>query len=176
MRRHDDVPARACFTAGALLLAGVFGGPAEARCQDAPKARVDWTGCSKPQLMLSKDDLSGAVFTKSEVNRSDFTGADLTGVDMSKAELARVIFSNAKLAGVNFSYANLSRARLSGADRSGVQMGGAHLYQTQLDGADLSRAAGLKQAQLDLACGTKNTKLPQGLNTPKGWPCVEEDD
>jgi hypothetical protein len=34
----------------------------------------------------------------------------------------------------------------------------------------------LAQAQIDLACGTPQTKLPAGLVAAKHWPCSTEDD
>ena len=77
------------------------------------------------------------------------------------------------LSGVNFSYANLTRANLIGVDLDGVTMTGAYLYLTSLRGANLSRASGLMQAQIDLACGTAETKLPAGLKAPKDWPCSD---
>jgi uncharacterized protein YjbI with pentapeptide repeats len=252
MRHHAG---RARNLAGALLFLACAG-PAAARCGDAPGPKVDWTGCSKPQLMLGNDDLTGGVFSKavlnftdfagaklagarfdeaelslakfqgadlaganlvkavawranftkanlekanfttaqmsrslfvqaklaganfskSELNRSDLTGADLSGADLSKAELARVNFTDAKLSGVDFDDSNLSRARLAGLDLSGVKMAGAHLFRTQLRGANLSRATGLTQPQLDIACGGPDTRLPAGLNPPKGWPCQEDDE
>ncbi|MGO4707330.1 pentapeptide repeat-containing protein [Microvirga sp. 2MCAF38] len=233
-----------------------FASVAHATCQDAPNPGVNWMNCSKTQLILADDDLSGGIFSrahltftdfsdanlrgaklneaeisrarfegadlsgadlskavgwrvdfnnanlanvnfssvdvgranftgakiagsnfsKAEVNRSDFTGADLTGVDMSRAEAARVIFSNAKMAGMNFSYTNLSRAKLDGQDLTEVDMSRAYLFMTQIRGTNLSRAIGLTQEQLALACGTSETKLPQGLIAPKIWPCPEGDD
>ena len=136
MLRLGNRLGRATFPVVVLLVALAHGSPAQARCQDSPKPRVDWTGCSKPQLMLSKDDLTGAVFTKAALTGTEFVGAKLAGAKLEDAEISHARF----------------------------------------DGADLSRTAGLKQAQLDLACGTKTTKLPPGLTAPKGWPCVEEDD
>jgi uncharacterized protein YjbI with pentapeptide repeats len=92
---------------------------------------------------------------------------------MSKAELARTVLSNAKVSGVSFSYSNLGRADLRGLDLSGVDLTGSYLFLTLLGGADLSRAKGLEQEQLDLACGTSETKLPAGLARPQNWPCGE---
>jgi hypothetical protein len=45
-----------------------------------------------------------------------------------------------------------------------------------LSGANLSASKGLTQAQLDIACGSPETKLPAGLSQPKSWPCQEEAD
>jgi uncharacterized protein YjbI with pentapeptide repeats len=95
---------------------------------------------------------------------------------MSKAELARVLFQSARVTGVDFSFSNLSRARLDGLDLQGANLTGSYLYLTQLGGANLSGVTGLTQAQVDIACGTAQTKLPAGLAPPKGWPCKEEED
>ena len=91
-----------------------------------------------------------------------------------KAELVRAVFQNTGLTGVDFSYANLSRANLNGAQLKGVNLTQSYLYLTQLSGADLSGALGLTQAQIDIACGTTETKLPTGLVQPSSWPCAEE--
>jgi uncharacterized protein YjbI with pentapeptide repeats len=117
--------------------------------------------------------LTGASFAKAEVNRSTFEGADLTGADMSKAELARTSFKGAKAGGGNFSYSNLARVDLRGVPLPGVKLTGTYLYLTLVAGADLSQVAGLKQEQLDLACGSPETKLPPGLKAPQNWPCSE---
>src|SRR3954471_19789957 len=120
--------------------------------------------------------LAGANVRKAEVNRADFSRADLTGADLSKAEVARAVFTNANLSGVRFSYADLARANLNGLDLAGVDFTGAYLFLTQVKGADLSRAVGLTQAQLALACGTSETKLPSGMVEPDTWPCPPESD
>jgi uncharacterized protein YjbI with pentapeptide repeats len=67
----------------------------------------------------------------------------------------------------------LARADLRGVPLSGVNLTGAYLYLTLVSGADLSQVTGLKQEQLDLACGSNETKLPPGLKAPQGWPCSE---
>ena len=76
---------------GGLLLA--FTTPAMASCQDPPKARVDWTGCHKPQLMLGNDDLTGAVFAKASLNGTDFTGTKLAEAKFAEAFAGFIFFS-----------------------------------------------------------------------------------
>ena len=119
---------------------------------------------------------AGGNFLKAELNRSDFSGANLERATMTKAELARVIFQHARLTGVDFSYSNLSRAQLQGAVLQDVTMTGSYLYLTQLGGVDLSAVKGLTQAQIDIACGDAQTRLPDGLTAPKTWPCSGDDD
>ena len=114
----------------------------------------------------------GAVFTSAELQRADFTGANLTGADFQKAELGRVDFSKAILAGTSFPMANLSRALLQEATFQGpIDLTGAFMFLTRIEGIDLTKATGLQQTQVDLACGDANTKLPAGLKAPASWPC-----
>ena len=63
------------------------------------------------------------------------------------------------LHGADFTGANLAHANLAHADLTN-----ATLAVASIKGADLSTAKGLTQAQLDLACGDKETKRPEGLH------------
>ena len=76
---------------------------------------------------------------------------------------------------MRFSYSNLARSDLSKLNLAGVDLAGAYLFQAQIGGTDLARATGLRQDQLDLACGSADTKLPPGLARPKGWPCQADE-
>jgi uncharacterized protein YjbI with pentapeptide repeats len=109
---------------GCLLLA--FTTPAMASCQDPSKARVDWTGCHKPQLMLGNDDLTGAVFAKASLNGTDFAGAKLAGAKFAEAELSFVKFAGADLSGADFTKAvawraNFTKAKLEKANFTTAQ-------------------------------------------------------
>jgi len=137
---------------------------------------VQFAGSEFSRSKFVDANLSGSVFFNSELNRSDFKGANLSGADMSKAELARVKLADAKISGVNFTYSNLSRADLSGADLGEANFTGSYLFLTRFAGSDLSRATGLIQAQIDIACGSAETKLPAGLTAPSTWPCPDYDD
>ena len=64
---------------------------------------------------------------------------------------------------------------MTGLDLAGVNLQGAYLYRTELGGANLGRATGLTQAQIDIACGGPDTKLPAGLTLPAAWPCRGDD-
>ena len=103
-------------------------------------------------------DLHGADLSNQCVKGGDLTGADFSGVNahymcMSLANFTRVNFKGADLTGANLAHSNLTDADLTGAV----------LDITSIKGADLSRAKGLTQAQLDQACGDKDTKVPAGL-------------
>ena len=119
----------------------------------------------------------GASFAGAESQRADFTGANLTGADFQKAELGRANFGRATITGTSFPMANLSRAEMRGTTFEGpIDLTDAFLFLTRLEGLDLSKATGLQQQQIDLACGDAKTKLPAGLKAPATWPCKFEDD
>lgn len=120
-------------------------------------------------------DLAGANFTKSEMQRADFTRAKLNGIDFEKSELGRAVFTEAAIDGTRFRYSNLARADFRKARfETAIDFEGAYLYRTRFEGVDLSKAKGIAQWQIDLACGDASTKLPQGINPASGWPCAEE--
>ena len=113
-----------------------------------------------------------ASFASAELQRADFTGADLTGADFQKSELGRANFQDATITGTSFAFANLARAELQGAKYEGpIDFTGAFTFITRFDGLDLSQAKGLTQSQVDEACGTAETKLPEGLKPGAKWPC-----
>ena len=121
---------------------------------------------------FSSIDAQGAVFASAEMQRSNFTGANLVNVDFTKAELGRAEFKDADITGSKFALANLARADLSAAKFTGpIDFTDSFFFLTRIDGLDLSAATGLAQWQIDMSCGTSETKLPAGLNTPSGWPC-----
>lgn len=118
----------------------------------------------------------GASFASAELQRADFTDADLTGANFEKAELGRAIFTNAIVTGSRFAQANLSRVHLNEAKIEGpIDYAGAFLFLTRIEGMDLSQATGLQQSQIDQACGDADTKLPDSLKAPSGWPCPPAD-
>src|SRR3954465_729889 len=137
---------------------------------------ADLSGTNLSRAIFTEAKASAGNFSKSEVSRADFSRADLTGADLSKAEAARAVFTDANLSGVRFNYSDLARATLNGLDLAGVDFTGAYLFLTQLKAADLSRAFGLTQDQLALACGTNETKLPARMVQPDSWPCSAENE
>lgn len=124
---------------------------------------------------LSGISASGSTFVSSEMQRSNFSDADLTNVDFTKAELGRAIFYKAKLANTRFALVNLSRATFHNVEMNGpVDFTNAFLFLTRIEGVDLSKATGLEQDQIALACGDDRTVLPEGLKAPPSWPCEDE--
>jgi len=146
-----------------MLLGVCISAPAYASCSDKPKPNVDWTKCTKMQLVLRNNDLSGAVLQRTNLSSTDLAGAklqgavlvetiidrarlaeaDLTGSDMTKAQGSRANFQKANLAGVTLAKSELlradfSEANLENADLSKAELGRALFVEANLNGADFS--------------------------------------
>lgn len=121
---------------------------------------------------MSRISAVDASFVNAEMQRVNLKAANLAGADFTKAELGRVNFEKAILTGAKFNLANMSRVSLNNARLDGgVDFGEAFMFRTRIEGVDLSTAKGLKQDQVDLACGDSQTRLPLGLTAPSDWPC-----
>ncbi len=89
----------------------------------------------------------------------DFTGATFRGANLAGADLRQAYLGGADLRGADLRGARLAGARLDRAD-----LNGAHL-----EGVDLGGAKGLRQEQLNGACGDRDVSLPPDLKRPGHW-------
>ena len=127
------------------------------------------------RVSFKNSDLSQSMFQKSEMLRVNFNGANLTGTNFSKSEAGRSQFENATMGNNDFSFSNLARADFRKAKIKGpLKLEGAFLFQTRIEGVDISKAIGLAQWQVDMACGDEETLLPEGLTRPDEWGCEGE--
>jgi uncharacterized protein YjbI with pentapeptide repeats len=146
----------------------------------ASLAKADAVGANFSKIEGYRAELpginaKGASFGGAEMQRANFDKAQLQDADFTKAELGRANFQKATLGNTAFATANLSRAVFQGAHMEGpVDFTNAFLFLTRIEGVDLSQATGLKQEQVDLACGNDKTVLPAGLTIPLSWPCDSE--
>src|SRR5215216_4493516 len=85
------------------LLALALTQSAAARCQDAPRPRVDWAGCSRNLLMLGGDDLTEGVFSRAILTSKDFRRSKLARAKLTEAELSFTRFEEADLSGAELS-------------------------------------------------------------------------
>jgi uncharacterized protein YjbI with pentapeptide repeats len=109
---------------------------------------VDCVGCN----------LQGADLTNTCVKAHDLTGANFDGANASLMCMSFANFTNVTFRGTDLSAANLAGAKMDGADLTGAKTS-----ITSFLGTDLSHTKGLTQAQIDVACSDKATKLPAGL-------------
>ena len=59
------------------------------------------------------------------------------------------------------------------ANLAGASFKHTYVYWARFAGVDLSQAKDLTQAQINMACGDAQTKLPAGLTAPTQWPCTD---
>lgn len=145
-----------------FLLAAIFAFTPLAAVQAENPAQVV---SLKQTMACAGCDLSGAHLRVARLPGADLAGADLSQADLISADLGRT-----NLTGANLTNANLIRASLVGANLTGTRMAGANLTRTHIEDTDLTAAIGLTQAQLRLACGNANTKLPTGFTVK---PCLQ---
>ena len=115
--------------------------------------------------------MPGAVLADATLTEAHLSNAKLAEANLSRANLSRAIFSNSDFKGAQFNNANLTGAQFQGGQFQNARFDGTILIDAKLENADFSganmfRAQGLKQAQLDEACGDERTRLPAGLSLP----------
>jgi uncharacterized protein YjbI with pentapeptide repeats len=123
--------------------------------------RVEGNGVTMPR----------AVFEDATLTEAKLPNSKMADANLSRADLSRATFTNSDFARARFDSANLTDGQFQGGQFQGAFFPGAILSDSQFDGAnfsgaDLSSSQGLKQTQLDVACGNEKTRLPVGLSLP----------
>lgn len=157
----------AAATLGAALFAAH---PVSA--QNAGQIAAVRNGANCPRCNLFQADLSNLT-----LKGKNLAGARLRQADLSTAVMNRTSFAGgdlrdvnaygAVLSGASFARADLTNASFVGAYLQGANFTGARLVGVNFSGAEMGRAAGLKQSQLNQACGDDSTLLPRGLSIPR---------
>lgn len=142
-----------------LDLAPAYGGV----CENCDLSGRILTGARMTHSNFSRSDFSNAVLVRADASHSEFEGADFTQADLTRTRLVDASCPQAR-----FDRARLQQANARGADFTRANFGAAdvthmNLEDADLSGADLRNARGLTQAQLDEACGDRQTRLPRGL-------------
>ena len=137
---------------------------------------VNLNGANLQDATLTEAKLGDSVFIgtnfrRADLSRGEFQGGDFRQTTFERATATDVNFQNTNFAEAKLDHINLNKATLDGGNFKGVTFGNAILVDatmmaTDLSDADLSLTQGLKQEQLNAACGNVNTKLPYGLSIP----------
>jgi len=137
-------------------------------------ARCDLSGRTLTGMTLRDSNFAGAQFNRSNLSGGNFDRSNLSDTQFKRAFLARVEGQSVNMANASFQDATMTEAKfddaiLDGAKFYNVEFGNAVLIGATMDGADFSKAdlsevQGLQQAQLDMACGDSETRLPIGLS------------
>ena len=137
---------------------------------------VNLNGANLSDATLTEANLGDSIFIGTDFKRADLTRGQFRGGDFRKTSFERAIASNVNFENTNFTGAkldhiNLHKANLQGAQFNEATFGNAILLEANLTDANLtdanmSQVQGLKQDQLDRACGNANTRLPYGFSVP----------
>jgi uncharacterized protein YjbI with pentapeptide repeats len=142
--------------AGAVLLAVGANDPAQAGdCNNVAAPGLDWSGCSKTNIMLQGNDLHGANLAETHFDSTDLSNADLTSANLEKATLVRAWLKNAHADAANFARIEAYRSDFSNASAKGASFANAELQRAEFGGAQLTNAdfqkAELGRADFDKA-------------------------
>ena len=123
------------------------------------------TGADLAGISLRHADAEGAFLVRADLRRADLRAANLRRANLESAKLRGADLRGADLTGASLQVADLRGADFRGARLSRAKFQGARLEAADLRGADLRFAQlrgsrGLVPAQLDDACGNKETGLP----------------
>ena len=121
-------------------LSTLFSVPSFAGCSDKPKPKVDWTKCTKTQLVLQNKDLSGAVLSHANLSKTDLMRANLQGVSLDHAVIDRARLQEADLMGANLTMVQGIKANFQEANLAGVRFRGAELLRADFSNANLEKA------------------------------------
>ena len=132
---------------------------------------ADLQDATLTEAKLNESIFIGGNFRRADLTRGQFQGGDFRQTTFQRATATDVNFQNGNFAEAKLDHINLNKATLDGGNFKGVTFGNAILLDatmmaTDLSDADLSMTQGLKQEQLNAACGNMNTRLPLGLSVP----------
>jgi uncharacterized protein YjbI with pentapeptide repeats len=155
-----------------VLALSLFAAPALA--QNAGEIAKVQNGGSCPHCNLFQADLgnkvlkdrnlAGARLRQADVSLSVLNGSNLARADLRDLNAYGALFVRTDMRG-----ADLTNASVVGAMLDGANLRDAKLNGVNFSGAQMAKAVGLRQAQLDRACGDEKTLLPRGLTIP---PCT----
>ena len=163
-RAEDRVPTQDLRTSRGAAHENLSGKDlAQANLTNADLKHVRLVEANLAEAILVGANLFRAGLRKARLQGADLTGTNLREAEMHEADLTGSKLDGASLDGARLTGANLTNARVYDASLISTDLTGASLDGARLEGTDLQRTTGLTQAQLRLACGNAETKLPDAL-------------
>ncbi|SEH92961.1 Uncharacterized protein YjbI, contains pentapeptide repeats [Rhizobium tibeticum] len=143
------------LSAGLVALTLFASTPAAASdCGRTPVAGIDWSECSKKNLMLQGSDFQGANLAGTDLSLTNLSDTNLTSANLEKATLARAWFTGAQAGKANFSKIEAYRSGFENVFAEGASFAGAELQRSNFNGAKLS-GANFEKAELGRASFAK---------------------
>ncbi|TIX90060.1 pentapeptide repeat-containing protein [Rhizobium sp. P44RR-XXIV] len=138
-----------------LLLAGASMSAQAGDCGNVAAPGLDWSKCSKTNIMLQSSDLHGANLAGAHFDSTDLSDTNLTSANLEKATLVRTWLKNVHADGANFKRIEAYRSDFSNASANGASFANAELQRAEFGGAKLNNAdfqkAELGRADFDKA-------------------------
>ncbi len=138
------------LTVAILLVSGAHKSAQAGDCGSVASPGLDWSECSKNNIMLQGSDLHGANLAGAHFDGTDLSNANLTSANLEKATLVRAWVKNAHAEGANFSRIEAYRSDFSNAVANGAAFASAELQRAEFGGAQLT-SADFQKAELGRA-------------------------
>jgi len=139
----------------AFLLASSGNALRAADCGNVAAPGLDWSKCSKTNIMLQNSDLHGANLFGAHFDSTDLSDANFTSANLEKATLVRAWLKNVHADGANFKRIEAYRSDFTNASANGASFANAELQRAEFGGAQLNNAdfqkAELGRADFDKA-------------------------
>jgi uncharacterized protein YjbI with pentapeptide repeats len=145
-----------------MLLGISLGSPLPAQasdCRATPAPGVNWSGCSKKNLMLGNSNFAHANLVDADLSATDLREANFSGANLAKATLTRAWLEGANADKANFQKIEAYRVGFQHVSAQGASFASAELQRANFTGANLTGAnfekAELSRAVFDEATLTK---------------------
>ncbi|MDL2401023.1 pentapeptide repeat-containing protein [Rhizobium mayense] len=123
-----------------LLASGAHDRVQAADCGDVARPGLNWSECSKTNIMLQGSDLHGANLAGVHFDSTDLSNANLTLANLEKATLVRTWLKNARAEAANFSRIEAYRSDFTNILATGARFVSAELQRAEFGGAQLANA------------------------------------
>ena len=149
--RPEPRTALAAFAMTAVATILVAISPAHAGdCSATAAPGLDWSDCSKRNIMISGSELEGANLYSTDFAATDLGNANLKGANLEKATLVRASLAGAKADKANFAKVEAYRSNFAGMSAEGASFSNAELQRSNFAGAKLT-GANFEKAELGRA-------------------------
>lgn len=111
---------------------------AAAYCAGTPEPGLDWSECSKKNLMLPSSELAGANLSGTDFSLTDLSNSNLTSANLEKANLVRAWLAGARAEKANFARVEAYRSSFANIIANGASFVSAELQRADLSGAQLT--------------------------------------
>ena len=146
----------------------------DARFDDALILRADFSRGVFRRERFDRAVIAHSVFEGAEIIEGSFIDVVMRGGSFSGATLAGSRFDQARFERTDLRQVDFGVSSFVNATFDGARLNGSSLAAANLSGADLTTAVGLTQSQLDKACGSETTLLPEGLSVPPCAPSLRQ--